>query len=203
MRNAAIVIFVFWTMIGTAVAQQVGNPDSDPGPDPAIVKRVEQLGGKVTRVPRNEQGLDVSFHLGRNRDGLRQFEASEPGNGNPPALDGELAVLHDLKNLLWLNLGGTDVTDQGLPHLKELASLTRLHLEKTAVSDAGLAHLSGLENLTYLNLYQTAVTDSGLGHLNGLKKLRNLYLWQTEVTPAGVEKLRQILPGCKINVGWD
>ena len=203
MRNAAIGIWLFGTMIGTGVAQQEGNPESGSGPDPAVVKRVEQLGGKVTPLARNEEGLDVSFHLGRNREGIRQFEASESDGAKPPALDGELSVLKELKNVRWLNLGGTDVTDKGLPHLKELTSLTRLHLEKTAVSDAGLEYLSGLQDLTYLNLYQTAVTDSGLTHLQSLKKLKNLYLWQTEVTPAGVETLQESLPDCVINLGWD
>lgn len=203
MRNAAIGIWLFGTMIGTGVAQQEASPEAGSGPDPAVVRRVEELGGKVTRLAQNEEVLDVSFHLGRNREGLRQFEASESGGASPPALDGELSVLKDLNNVQWLNLGGTDITDEGLPHLKELTSLTRLHLEKTAVSDAGLEHLSGLENLTYLNLYQTAVTDAGLIHLKSLKKLKNLYLWQTEVTPAGVEELQESLPDCAINLGWD
>ena len=203
MRNAAIVIWLFGTMIGTGGAQQQGTPESGPDPDPGVVKRIEQLGGKVTRLAQNEEGLDVAFHLGRNREGLRQFEASESGGTNAAALDSELSVLKDLKNVLWLNLGGTDVTDKGLAHLKDLTSLTRLHLEKTAVSDAGLEHLSGLQDLAFLNLYQTAVTDSGLSHLQGLKKLKSLYLWQTEVTPAGVEKLQESLPDCAINLGWD
>ena len=203
MRHAAIGIWLFGTMIGIGVAQQDTSPEAGTGPDPSVVKRVEELGGKVTRLAQNDEGLDVSFHLGRNRDGIRQFEASESAGAKPPALDGELSVLKDLKNVQWLNLGGTDVTDEGLQHLNELTSLTRLHLEKTAVSDAGLEHLRGLENLTYLNLYQTAVTDAGLRHLQGLKKLKNLYLWQTEVTPAGVEKLQESLPDCAINLGWD
>ena len=203
MRNAAIGIWLFGTMIGTGVAQQEASPEAGSGPDPAVVKRVEELGGKVTRLAQNDEGLDVSFHLGRNRDGIRQFEASESGGAKPPALDAELSVLKDLKNVQWLNLAGTDVTDKGLQQLTDLTSLTRLHLEKTAVSDAGLEHLKGLENLTYLNLYQTAVTDAGLDHLRSLKTLKNLYLWQTEVTPAGVGKLQESLPDCAINLGWD
>ena len=134
--------------------------------------------------------------------GCASFESPKPGAPKPPALDGELGLLKEVENLVWLHLGGTDVTDQGLPHLAGLTSLTRLHLERTKVSDAGLAHLKDLQNLAYLNLYQTGITDAGLAHLEGLKGLKNLYLWQAKVTEAGVEKLQQALPDCKIDVGW-
>lgn len=196
MRSATMMIWISFGMMGTGFAQQEGSPD------PAVAEKVEQLGGKVMPVAQNEPGLEVYFHLGRNQDGLRQFETPKAGAPKPPALDGELGVLEDLKSLLWLHLGGTDVTDRGLAHLAGLTSLTRLHLEKTQVSDAGLAHLDKLENLSYLNLYQTGVTDAGISHLEGLKKLKNLYLWQTKVTPAGIEKLQQALPDCEIDIGW-
>ncbi len=202
MRSATMVIWIAFGMIGTGAAQQEGSPDSGTAPAPAVVEKVEQLGGKIMRVAQNDSGLEVYFHLGRNQEGLRQFETPKPGAPKPPALDGELAVLKDLKNLVWLHLGGTDVTDRGLPHLADLTSLTRLHLERTQVSDAGLAHLNQLQSLTYLNLYQTGVTDVGLSHLEGLKNLKNLYLWQTKVTPAGVDKLQQALPDCEIDTGW-
>ena len=155
------------------------------------------------RVARNEPGIEVSFHLGRNQDGRRPHDVSKSGDSNPAALDGELAVLKGLKYLLSLHLGGTDLTDVGLSHLPGLTSLKRLHFEKTRVSNGGLAHLARLENLSHLNLYQTDVTDSGLRHLEGLKNLKNLYLWRTQVTTEGVEQLQQALPGCETNLSWE
>ncbi len=60
-------------MIGSA-AQEEGEPD------PAIVQKVEQLGGKVMKIAQNDDGLEVYFHLGRNHEGLRQSEVGElPG----------------------------------------------------------------------------------------------------------------------------
>lgn len=196
MRSITMAVWISFAMIGSATAQE------EEGPDSAIVQKVDQLGGTVMKIAQNEGGLEVYFHLGRNHDGLRQFESPKPGAPKPPALDGELGLLKEMENLVWLHLGGTDVTDQGLPHLAGLTSLTRLHLERTKVSDAGLAHLKDLQNLAYLNLYQTGITDAGLAHLEGLKGLKNLYLWQAKVTEAGVEKLQQALPDCKIDVGW-
>ncbi len=201
MRSATIAILLPLAMITNGAAQQVGS--SENGPDPALVEKIQGLGGQVMRVAANDPGLEVAFHLGRNQDGLRQVDVTDSDGLAAPALDGELAILKDLGHLVSLHLGGTDVTDEGLVNLAGLTSLNRLHLEKTNVSDAGLAHLAGLENLSYLNLYQTGVTDEGLAHLEGLKSLKNLYLWQSKVTPEGAEKLQQALPDCDIDLGWE
>ncbi len=200
MRSATIAILLLLGVTANGAAQQEGG--SDDGPDPALVEKIQELGGRVMRVAADDAGLEIAFHLGRNQDGLRQVDATDTGRPESPALDGELVILKDLGQLVSLHLGGTDVTDEGLVHVAGLTALKRLHLEKTKVSDEGLAHLAGLEDLSYLNLYLTAVTDAGLAHLEGLKNLKSLYLWQTKVTPEGAEKLRQALPGCNIDLGW-
>ena len=203
MRSVTVAIVILFGMVVAGVAQQEGVSTSTVEPDPAVVEKIEELGGKIMRVAQNEAGLEISFHLGRNQEGLRQHDTSQTDTSVPPALDGELTILKGLKHVLSLHLGGTDVTDVGLAHLAGLTSLKRLHLEKTKVSDDGLAHLANLENLSYLNLYQTGVTDASLPHLEGLKNLKNLYLWKTQVTADGVEKLQQALPECEIDLGWE
>lgn len=203
MRSTTIAICLAFGTVATGVAQQEASSEAEAAPDPAVVEKIEELGGKIMRVAQNEPGLDISFHLGRDQDGLRQHDEPKTGDSEPAALDDELAVIAGLRDVLSLHLGGTDVTDAGLAHLSGLTSLKRLHLEGTKVSDAGLAHLAKLANLTYLNLYQTGVTDEGLAHLEGLKSLKNVYLWRTEVTPEGAGKLQEALPGCAVNLGWD
>lgn len=200
MRSATIAILLLFGVTWNGAAQQEGG--SGDGPDPALAEKIQELGGRVMQVAANDPGLEIAFHLGRTQDGLRQVDATDSDVPESPALDGELAMLKDLGQLVSLHLGGTDVTDDGLAHLAGLTALKRLHLEKTRVSDAGLAHLSGLQSLSYLNLHQTGVTDAGLAHLEGLKNLKSLYLWQTQVTPEGAEKLRQALPDCHIDLGW-
>ena len=200
MRSATIAILLLLGVTANGAAQQEGG--SDDGPHPALVEKIQQLGGRVMRVAADDPGLEIAFHLGRNQDGLRQVDATDTERPESPALDSELALLKDLGRLESLHLGGTDVTDEGLAHVAGLIALKRLHLEKTKVTDAGLAHLAGLESLAYLNLYRTGVTDAGLVHLEGLKNLKSLYLWQTKVTPEGAEKLGQALPGCNIDLGW-
>lgn len=109
--------------------------------------------------------------------------------------DDQLGVLDALAPaVLWLDLGGTRVTDEGLSRVARLANLTRLHLQRTAITDAGLVHLEALERLEYLNLYGTRVTDEGLERLSSLGRLRSLYLWGTEVTDAGAGRLESRLP---------
>ncbi len=88
-----------------------------------------------------------------------------------------------------LDLGETDVTDEGLKALVAMKNLRRLSLDRTRITDAGLRNLSGLKYLEYLNVHTTAVTDAGLVALKPLKQLRSLYVWQTKVTPAAVEGL--------------
>lgn len=200
MRSATIAILFFLGVISNGAAQQ-GRSLED-GPDPALMEKIQELGGRVMRVAADDPAVEIAFHLGRSQDGLRKVDATDSDGPETPALDGELAVLKDLGQLVSLHLGGTDVTDEGLAHLAALTALKRLHLEKTNVSDAGLAHLASLESLSYLNLYQTGVTDAGLAHLEGLKNLKSLYLWQTKVTPEGAEKLSQALPECHIDLGW-
>jgi uncharacterized membrane protein len=116
--------------------------------------------------------------------------------------DSELAVLRPLApQTVWLNLGGTRITDAGLSTVAQFKNLTRLHLNRTAVSDRGLPQLAGLQRLEYLNLYGTGVSDAGLEALAALKRLRTLYVWQTSVSDSGLERLRSALPRLQADSG--
>ena len=103
--------------------------------------------------------------------------------------------------LLRLNLGNSNVSDELLAIVGDLPRLTHLYLDRTEVGDPGLLHLQQLQYLEYLNLYQTNVTDSGLEPLRDLPQLRQLYLWQTGVTASGAEALQAALPDLRIDLG--
>lgn len=85
--------------------------------------------------------------------------------------DRDLAILREFPNLLYLNLAGTEITDEGLKHV------------------------AGLTKLRILNLWGTAVTDAGLGHLAGLKRLKIVDIDDTYVTGQGVDRLKRAIPG--------
>lgn len=111
------------------------------------------------------------------------------------------AISEVSEQLTWLNLGGTEITDDQLATIGGLKNLTRLHLENTYVTDEGLRHLKELAYLEYLNLYGTRITDAGMHALSALSNLKKLYVWQTGVTPEGVAKLKEALPGLEVNRG--
>src|SRR5688572_16773725 len=141
--------------------------------DPAVLQKINALGGGAMPLAANTNLLSVNFSLA----GAKIDDA---------ALESLKGVADQL---IWLNLANTSVTDAGLKVLSGFKNLRRLHLEKTGVGDEGLAAVKGLSELQYLNLYSTKVTDKGLAGLNGLKKLKNVYLWQTAVTDGGAAEL--------------
>ena len=112
--------------------------------------------------------------------------------------DSGLENLEGLIHLQELSVGGTFITDSGMPRLKQLTDLRWLWLDNTKVSDAGLASLEGLTHLQTLNLQGTYVTDVGLVHLRGLMSLKELYLANSDATEEGVKDLQKALPNCKI-----
>jgi hypothetical protein len=105
------------------------------------------------------------------------------------------------KQMIWLSLAGTPVTDSACVTLAKLTQLRKLHLQNTKVTDAGVRQLQALTQLQYLNLMGTAVTTNGLASLRGLKQLQQLYLYQTPIDSAGLAQLRKIFPNTRIDSG--
>jgi hypothetical protein len=144
------------------------------------IKKVEENGGRVYRISAADTSREVSFYL-----------------SSKPVGDEALSGINAVSEVIWLNLAGTEITNDGLKHLAGLP-LKKLHLERTKIGDDGLKHLKLFKDLTYLNLYDTKVTDAGLEHLKELKKLEKLFVWKSAVTEAGIKKLNESLPDLKI-----
>jgi internalin A len=138
--------------------------------------------------------------------------------------DKDLAKLAGASQLVWLELYGTKVTDDGLRHLAGLSKLEALFIGETGISDAGLASLASLKNLKCLNIqknpgitdagmellselhdlevlnvYGTRVSDDGLGHLHKLSKLRHLNVIATLVGPGGQQSILNVIPECSFS----
>jgi YHS domain-containing protein len=160
--------------VSDAIAASLGLPaagaPAGPAPFEQIAPQVAAAsaatGAVITRVAPDQPWLSVNAAVARSFG------------------DAELAKLGPLaRNITWLNLAFTKVSDTGLVTVADMSNLERLRLERTGVGDAALVHLSKLRKLEYLNLYATNVTDAGLKPLAGLPSLRQLYLWKTKVTP--------------------
>jgi len=151
----------------------------------AVMSKIGERGGLALRVAANTSALEVNYAL-----------------LGGAASDADLALLLGLeKNLVWLNLSRTAISDSGLAVLGSFKELRRLNLSNTKISDAGLGALSGLQNLEYLNLYGTTVTDAGIASLSALPRLRDVFVWQTAVSESGAKALADARPGVTVDRG--
>jgi mono/diheme cytochrome c family protein len=116
--------------------------------------------------------------------------------------DKDLELLIPLKNqLIWLNLNGKKIADDGIKSIGQLKNLIRLQLNNTLITDKGLASLQTLSELQYLSLAGTKVTGQGILELKGLQKLQTVYVYKTEFTNADLSKVQSAFPKTKIDTG--
>jgi serine/threonine protein kinase len=111
-----------------------------------------------------------------------------------------LSRLHSLEALsLW---GCHGVTDGGLRYLSGLPRLNTIVLNDTPVTDTGLDTLSGCQGLQWLALNSCPnVTDVGLTALSRLSSLKYLGVTGTKVTGVGVQRFREAVPKCRVDLG--
>ena len=112
--------------------------------------------------------------------------------------DQGLSHLSRLTGLRQLYLTGTRITDEGLARLADLTRLESVKLGDTEIGDAGLVSLARLPRLKFLSLDRTRVTDAGVPVLAEIQSLEFLDLHSTWVTDEGIKRLRDALPGCRV-----
>jgi uncharacterized membrane protein/mono/diheme cytochrome c family protein len=152
--------------------------------DDEAINRLKKAGVMVMPVAKNSNYLSVSF-----------FTAG-------PGADSLVKLLEPLKKqLVWLKLDNTVITDATMDEISRLSSLTRLQLSNTGITDKGLIKLQSLEQLQSLNLVGTKVTAQGITQLGKLKKLKNLYLYRTGVNNNEWPLLQKTFPATQIDSG--
>ncbi len=115
--------------------------------------------------------------------------------------DADLSHLRGLTDLRELEIGGREVTNQGLEYLEDLTKLTKLYVLNTQATDDGLRHLQRLTRLRSLCLYRNAVTDEGLEHLRGMTQLEYLYLDDIQLTDRGLPHLARFAKLKVLSIG--
>ena len=116
--------------------------------------------------------------------------------------DADLNLLLPIKKqLVWLKIGDTNISDSGLNIIGQCTNLTFLQLNNNNISDAGLAKLNGLKLLQSLNLVGTKVSAQGLTILKDFKQLRHLYLYQTKVKAKDWLLLKKEFPKTILDTG--
>jgi uncharacterized membrane protein len=152
--------------------------------DPASIEKMKARGIVVLPIARNSHYLQANFVT----DTLISNE--------------DLQLLSSVKKqLIWLKLGYTNISDGGLTTIGLLENLTRLNLEHTSISDSGLRALLSLRNLQYLNLVGTSVTSQGVLQLKNLQSLHSLYLYQTKVNMTDWSVIKNAFPKTSIDSG--
>jgi len=116
--------------------------------------------------------------------------------------EADLKLLVSLKRqLVWLNLKGTSISDEGMREISQLTTLRKLNLDYTSITDKGIEKITDLSALTYLNLVGTKITDEGLIRLTTLKELKNIFLYKTNTTASGVANFTVAAPLVIIDTG--
>ena len=150
----------------------------------ASVTRIRNLGALVLPVSQSSNYLEADFITVKN---IR---------------NADMALLIPVsRQLVWLRLSGSTITDSALTVLGQLQNLTRLELDHTGITDQGLDQLLSLSQLQSLNLVDTKVTAAGVVKLVKLKKLRAIYLYQTEIDRKEWPSLKKSLPNAILDSG--
>lgn len=110
-------------------------------------------------------------------------------------------LLHVKKQLAWLKLNDTKVSDSALSVIGQCINLTLLQLNNTKITDKGLGLIKNLNKLQSLSLVGTKVTAKGILQLQSIKGLQSIYLYQTGVNKNDWPALQKAFPKTEIDSG--
>jgi uncharacterized membrane protein len=152
--------------------------------DEKLVNKLRQAGVVVIPVGQNSNYLLANFvTAGSVADSVLQT----------------LALLN--KQLVWLRLDNSAITDSLLHYVAACTSITRLQLNNTDITDKGLVKLQSLKQLQSLNLAGTKVTAQGVLQLQKLSNLKSVYLYQTSVSANDWGMLIKAFPSAQLDSG--
>lgn len=106
--------------------------------------------------------------------------------------DDHMAMLPRLRQLQWLELENTGVTDAGLAHLTRNRMLTHLSLSGTKITDEGLKSLVRLPRLNRLWLNGLPISGEGIRTLYSAKRLTRLGISNTPLPTGTLQMLNPI-----------
>jgi uncharacterized membrane protein len=111
----------------------------------------------------------------------------------------DLSQLSDVRNqVVSIDLGNSQVTDDHLKILNEFPHLQKLHLQNIDIGDEGIKSLKNFSYLQTLNLSGTKITDNSLLEFSRWKNLKKLYLYNTEVSEKSLKTLKKVHPELEV-----
>lgn len=116
-----------------------------------------------------------------------------------PLSDEGLKSLLAQVTLAGLDLSGSEISNRGLREFVSVPPRLRLlDLSFTRITDEGLKSIASQSELRHLALIECRVTDNSIDSLVQLRKLREVYLAKTGVTPQSSERLKRVIPACRV-----
>jgi hypothetical protein len=118
---------------------------------------------------------------------------------SPMVTDRTLQDVARLRQIRYLIISDSTITNAGLSHLGRLPCLRSLNINNSHVNNDSLPAIVSLSQLEELIIQDAPITDNGLRHLRNMTGLRKLILDRTSVTEVGVAELQSALPNCTID----
>jgi len=100
-----------------------------------------------------------------------------------------------------LDASGPFTVNEDIRYITKLIHLHKLNLANASITDSFILRLDSLQELSYLNIIGTKISDKSIEGLATLKNLKQLYIYRTNINPNNLEKIKQQLPGVKIDTG--
>ena len=100
-----------------------------------------------------------------------------------------------------LDASGPFTVNEDIRYITKLIHLQKLNLANASITDSFILRLDSLQELSYLNIIGTKISDKSIEGLARLKNLKQLYIYRTNINPNNLEKIKQQLPGVKIDTG--
>ncbi|MBC8770367.1 hypothetical protein H4O18_20390 [Arenibacter sp. BSSL-BM3] len=124
------------------------------------------------------------------KNGFHVEKISEESNfikvsciNKPSFADGDFDLLSSVKNqIVYLDLGETQITDAIFEKITSLPNLTVLKMDNTGITGKNIIALEKLGYLKNLNLMGTKFEEPYIADLKGFKKLQKVYLLNTPIT---------------------
>ncbi len=168
MSSLVLALAFFTPMMSLAVAEEIIDEEK-------AIEKIALLGGKISRADTPNRTV-----IGVNFKGNKKFNYKY------------LNLLKPFRDLTWLDVSGTTITNAGMPEIGKLTSLTALYLSKSQISDAGLSELRSLKNLTTLHIVGNGISNEGMRSIGELDELRILHLGRTTITEEGLHELKKL-----------
>lgn len=185
----------------------IAKQNRDARQDRRVAARLAELGAVIyydTRMRQPKQGATSWLSRSLRRRGRQvlgneffdRVVGVELRNCNFAADD--LAPLHALERLQWLDISSSNVTDESLVYLRNLEQLSHVNVAYTEITDAGVKELAQSDHIRSLVLAGSQITDRGIGHLRLSHHLEYVDLSRTETTSEARTELQQALPNCHV-----